>query len=176
MFSLLVPIIFVVFAKPNLPMLAIGLALAVAGEALRIWAAGCISKNARLACGGPFGFVRNPLYLGSLLIAFGYCFMSGLWWSFLLTALFYYYFYYGTIYNEEEHLRNVLGEPYVQYTNAVPRLRPRLRRYTGAEAEPFTWRLVWHNREQQSILGVALFVTAFILIWLQPTHQLFGGR
>ena len=176
MFSLLVPLIFVIFARPTLPLLIIGIALAVIGEAIRIWAAGCISKNARLACGGPFAHVRNPLYLGSLFIAFGYCFMSGLWWSFLVTALMYYYFYYGTIYNEEEHLRGVLGEPYIQYSSEVPRLMPRARPWRGTEAEPFTWRRVWYNREQQSIIGVALFITAFVLIWLQPTHQLFGGR
>lgn len=176
MFSLLIPIIFVVFANPTTPLLVTGLALAVVGEALRIWAAGCISKNARLACGGPFAHVRNPLYLGSLLIAFGYCAMSGLWWSFLVMAALYYYFYYGTIFSEEEHLRNVLGEPYSQYAETVPRLMPRLRRYTDAEPEPFAWRQVWYNREQQSIIGVALFATAFVLIWLQHTHHLFGGR
>lgn len=176
MFSLLVPIVFVLFARPNLPMLLIGVALAVVGEFIRIWAAGCISKNARLACGGPFAHVRNPLYLGSLLIGFGYCFMSGLWWSFLVMAALYYYFYFGTIYSEEEHLRTVLGEPYTRYMEAVPRLMPSPRRYTGAEAEPFTWQRVWYNREQQNIIAVALFATAFTLIWLQPTHQLIGGR
>jgi protein-S-isoprenylcysteine O-methyltransferase Ste14 len=176
MFSLLVPVIFVIFARPQLRWLVTGIVLAVAGEALRIWAAGCISKNANLACAGPFAHVRNPLYLGSLLIAVGYCFMSGLWWSFLITAAMYYFFYYGTIFSEEEHLRTVLGEPYNAYARAVPRLFPRLRRYEEATGDPFAWRRVWYNREQQSILGVALFATAFILIWLQPAFQLFGGR
>jgi protein-S-isoprenylcysteine O-methyltransferase Ste14 len=176
LFSLLIPIIFVVFARPQLPLLLAGIVLAVAGEALRIWAAGCISKNAVLACRGPFAYVRNPLYLGSLLIAVGYCFMSGLWWSVLVTAAMYYYFYYGTIYNEEEHLKTVLGEPYERYSAAVPRLLPRLSPYRDAEGSPFAWRQVWYNREQQSIIGVALFTTAFVLIWLTPAHQLFAPR
>ena len=176
MFSLLIPLVFVIFARPMLSWLIAGAVFVVLGEALRIWAAGCISKNASLACKGPFAYARNPLYLGSLLIAIGYCLMSGLWWSFIVTAVMYYYFYYGTIYNEEEHLRSVLGEPYEEYSRVVPRLWPQLRPFRGTEGAPFAWRQVWHNREQHSIVAVALFTTAFVLIWLQPAHHLFGAR
>ena len=132
----------------------------------RIWAAGCISKNQELACRGPFAYLRNPLYLGSLLIGVGYCFMSGLWWSFLVTAVFYYWFYYGTIYSEEEHLDGVLGEPYRKYRADVPRLFPRLTPWTGCSGPGFSWGQVWHNREYQSIIGVVLFSLAFVALWL----------
>lgn len=174
LFSLLVPLIFVFFARPNVAWLAIGLVLVIAGEATRIWAAGCISKNRELACKGPFAHVRNPLYVGSLLIGVGYCFMSGLWWSFLITAGFYYWFYYGTIVSEEEHLRSVLGEPYERYTQAVPRLMPRLSPWP-CDGPGFLWNRVWYNREYESIVGVSLFTLAFVVIWLLPNHQLFSG-
>jgi hypothetical protein len=148
--------------------------LAVLGEALRIWAAGCISKNRELACKGPFAYVRNPLYLGSLLIGVGYCFMSGLWWSLVVTAIFYIYFYYGTIYSEEEHLRTVLGEPYLRYARAVPRLMPRPSPWRECDGPAFSWERVWYNREY-TIVGVSLFSLAFVVIWLLPKHHLFGG-
>jgi len=174
LFSLLVPLVFVVFAQPSLAGLVIGLVLAVLGQALRVWAAGCISKNRELACQGPFAFVRNPLYLGSLLIGVAYCFMSGLWWSFVVTAVFYYWFYYGTIYSEEEHLETVLGEDYRRYRSAVPRLVPRATPWRGCDGPRFSWERVWYNREYQSIVGVSLFTLAFFGIWLLPNHQLIG--
>lgn len=170
MFSLLVPLIFVLFAKPTAGLLVVGAALVVIGEAIRIWAAGCISKNAELACKGPFAYVRNPLYLGSLFIGASYCVMSGLWWSVIITAVMYWLFYWGTIVNEEEHLRGVLGEPYARYCQAVPRLLPRLTPYL-ADGQPFSWERVWYNREYQSIIGVTLFTAAFILKWLLPLHM-----
>lgn len=175
MFSLLIPLVFVVFAKPTVSLLAVGFVLAALGEAIRIWAAGCISKNAELACKGPFAYVRNPLYLGSLFIGASYCVMSGLWWSVPITAVMYYYFYVGTIVNEEEHLRDVLGEAYARYCESVPRLLPRLAPWR-CDGQPFSWEKVWHNREHHSIIGVTLFTAAFIVKWLLPTYLQHGVR
>jgi protein-S-isoprenylcysteine O-methyltransferase Ste14 len=168
MFSLLVPLIFLIFAHPTAHLLAAGVVLVVLGEIIRIWAAGCISKNAELACKGPFAFVRNPLYLGSLFIGASYCVMSGLWWSAVVSVVMYYYFYVGTIVNEEEHLRGALGEAYTHYCEAVPRLFPRFTPFQ-CEGQPFSWERVWHNREYQSIIGVTLFTAAFLIKWLLPT-------
>lgn len=173
-FSLLLPMIIVIFARPTPGTLAAGVALVVVGEAIRIWAAGCISKNRELACTGPFAYVRNPLYVGSLLIGIGYCVMSGLWWSFLVMAGFYYWFYFGTIVSEEEHLRSVLGDAYERYTQAVPRLIPRLSPWRG-DGPAFTWDRVWHNREYESIVGVTLFTLAFVVTWLIPNTTWLNG-
>ncbi|HEY3414564.1 MAG TPA: isoprenylcysteine carboxylmethyltransferase family protein [Armatimonadota bacterium] len=165
MFSLLVPLVFVIFARPTATLLATGVALVVIGELIRVWAAGCISKNAELACKGPFAHVRNPLYLGSLFIGAAYCVMSGLWWSVPVSVVMYWFFYWGTIVNEEEHLRGVLGDAYLTYCQAVPRLLPRLSPYQW-DGQPFSWERVWYNREYQSIIGVALFTAAFFIKWL----------
>lgn len=164
-FSLIVPLILVIFAKPVLPGLIAGVVLVLVGEGIRIWSAGSISKNKDLACTGPYAFVRNPLYVGSLFIAAGYCAMSGLWWSWLVMGALYFLFYVGTIVNEERHLDEVLGDAYRTYCHHVPRLIPRLTPYgTGAESA-FRWTQVWYNREQWSIYGVAAFTAAFILVW-----------
>lgn len=165
-FSLIIPIFLVVMARPRMPWIAIGVVLAVLGESLRIWAAGCISKNRELACQGPFAHVRNPLYLGSLLIAAGYCAMSGLWWSVLLMGALYYVFYVGAIFSEERHLETILGDAYKRYKKAVPRLVPRWSGYAFEGGSRFRWAQVWYNREQWSILGVVVFTALFFLrIW-----------
>lgn len=175
MFSLLVPLVLVLFAQPAAADLAVGLILVATGQGVRIWAAGCISKNLVLACKGPFAHVRNPLYVGSLLIATGYCVMSGLWWSFPVFALFYYWFYYGTILLEEEHLRSALGAPYLRYKEHVPRLLPRLSPWRDCDGPAFSWARVLHNREYQSVIGVTLFSAVFMAIWLFHSQHLFDG-
>ena len=61
----------VALARPTPWSLLVGLPFACAGEALRLWASGHIEKTKRLATGGPYAHSRNPLYVGSLLIALG---------------------------------------------------------------------------------------------------------
>jgi protein-S-isoprenylcysteine O-methyltransferase Ste14 len=176
MFSLLVPMVIVIFSRPTIPLLLAGAALALVGEAIRIWAAGCIDKNAALACKGPFAYVRNPLYLGSLFIAAGYCVMSGLWWAYVVMALLYWVFYVGTIEAEEEHLRSVLGEPYLAYCQVVPRLVPRATPLRNTDGPAFSWARVRNNREQQSIYGVTFFLVAFTLVCMYHPNLLPGAR
>src|SRR4051812_37627116 len=59
------------FSHPSVTSLAIGLPLSIVGLALRAWAAGCLAKNQQLATGGPYAYTRNPLYIGTLLVAAG---------------------------------------------------------------------------------------------------------
>src|SRR5436190_1919456 len=54
----------------------VGLVFAAAGEAVRCWAAGYLIKSKALITGGPYAYVRNPLYLGRLLIGTGICVAS----------------------------------------------------------------------------------------------------
>lgn len=163
-FSLIIPIILIVFAAPSLTGLLVGLGLALIGQAIRIWAAGYISKNKQLADSGPYAYVRNPLYVGSLFLAAGYCVMSGLWRSWIITAVFYFIFYIGTIVSEEEHLANVLGEAYLQYKAAVPRLIPRLSPSRGQNGR-FVWSQVWYNREERSLTALVVVTVLFWLKW-----------
>jgi len=56
------------FARPTSGVFAVGVALIGIGEGLRLWATGHLQKNQELTTSGPFAYVRNPLYLGTLLI------------------------------------------------------------------------------------------------------------
>ena len=73
------------FSAPSARSLACGLPIAAMGLGLRAWAAGHLAKNQRLATGGPYAYVRNPLYLGTALAAAGLAIASR---QALLAALF----------------------------------------------------------------------------------------
>ena len=59
------------FSQPTTLSMTIGAPLSLLGLALRAWAAGCLAKNQQLATGGPYAYTRNPLYIGTLLVAAG---------------------------------------------------------------------------------------------------------
>jgi len=113
------------FSQPTARSLAAGLPVSLAGLALRAWAAGCLAKDQRLATGGPYARTRNPLYLGTLLVAAGFAIASR---SIGLGALFAAVFllvYLPVIQLEEQHLRRLFPE-YEAYAARVPALWPRL--------------------------------------------------
>ena len=73
------------FSQPDWRSLAWGLPVASLGLMLRAWATGHLRKNINLAQGGPYAYIRNPLYLGTLVVAAGLVIMSRRW---LLAGLF----------------------------------------------------------------------------------------
>ncbi len=146
-------------SAPDARSLAWGLPIATAGLLLRGWSAGHLAKNERLAMGGPYAHVRNPLYLGTALVAAGLAVASR---QLLLGALFVFVFalvYLPAIELEEQHLRKLFPE-YAAYAERVPMLWPRLR---ARAAGGFRWRLYWKNEEYQALLG--FLAGAALLVW-----------
>lgn len=141
-----------------------GVLLVCAGQGLRLWAAGHLRKDEILTTGGPYAFVRNPLYLGSLAIAAGFALMLR---SFLLLVplLTGFALAYGAeTRREEKVLREKFGAVFDQYREAVPAWIPRLSRYPQASPELFRWHRVLRNREYNAVLGIALlFLAADVL-------------
>src|SRR5579862_1006606 len=81
--------VFAWLSFPTAQSLASGMPIAVAGLALRAWAAGCLAKNRELARSGPYAHTRNPLYLGTLLVAAGLVVAArNLWLGILFAAVF----------------------------------------------------------------------------------------
>jgi len=139
---------------------AAGVALVALGEVVRFWSAGYIAKDAEITTGGPYAYVRNPLYFGSLLLAVGYGLISGLglWGVGLMVGLFL-VFHLAAILYEESFLTAKFGAPYLDYVRRVPRLLPSpVPRTTGAGR--FEWAQALKNREQTS----ASFALAFVLL------------
>ena len=143
--------IFAWLSHPTAGSLAWGLPLSLAGLALRAWAAGCLAKNQQLATGGPYAYTRNPLYIGTLLVAAGLVIAARNPWLAALFALVFGLVYLPVIQLEEQHLRRLFAE-YGAYAEEVPALWPRPTPRRG-KAPGFRWTLYRKNQEYQAALG-----------------------
>ena len=138
------------FSRPDFESLALGLPVSLAGLLLRAWATGHLQKNICLAEGGPYAYVRNPLYLGTLLVAAGLVIASRRWLLAALFAAVFVLIYLPVIELEEQHLSKLFSD-FAAYSKRVPSLVPTLRRVkSGAR---FEWSLYVRNREYQALLG-----------------------
>jgi len=149
---------FATLSKPTMEALWIGLPVSLLGLAIRAWAAGHLEKNRQLTTSGPYAWVRNPLYVGTLLAALGVVIASR---SIALTVVFAIAFllvYLPVIELEEQHLRSLFPD-YGVYADRVYRLVP-LRRWP-ARSKAFSWAVYRRNKEHKAALG---FVVA--LAWL----------
>lgn len=138
------------FSQPTPRSLAWGVPVSVLGLWLRGWAAGHLAKNEDLASTGPYAFTRNPLYLGTLLVAAGLSIAARSPWLALLFAMVFVFVYLPVIELEEQHLRKLFPS-YAEYARRVPRLGVRLPGSRGGA--PFRWTLYVRNQEFQALAG-----------------------
>jgi protein-S-isoprenylcysteine O-methyltransferase Ste14 len=161
------------YVPPTYRSLALSLLLVVPGALLRAYASGYVKKNAELATTGPYAYTRNPLYLGSMLMAFGFAAASRSWFIFVLLALLFVILYVPTIYSEEAFLRNTFPE-FDAYTTRVPRLLPRVtpaRSATPVTGGGFSAGLYLKHREYNSALGaIAIYAALLSRIFLGQRH------
>lgn len=161
--TIIVGLVYVAFSRPYWTGLAAGGALIVLGQALRFWGAGYLEKNQRLARGGPYRYVRHPLYVGSFLMGLGLAVMveHAVWWS-LLYVLLFVGFFVPAIHVEELRLQSIFGAEYQDFMVEVPALVPRIARTSSPPAEPptssFSWRRVIGNREARSVVAMAALI------------------
>lgn len=154
---------FLWLAKPTPEFLAVSLLLVIPGLWLRGYASGYVKKNAELTTTGPYAHTRNPLYLGSMLIAFGFAFAARSPWIALVLAVLFAVIYIPVIRSEEEFLRATFPG-FDAYAARVPRLLPRLRAPAGSSAAgSFSGALYAKHREYQALLGAATLYAALII-------------
>ena len=155
-------------ARPSVVSLAWSLPLVLPGLLLRAYASGYVKKNAELTVTGPYAYTRNPLYLGSVLMAFGFAAASRNWWITVLLALLFTVIYVPTIYSEEQFLRATFPA-FAGYSQRVPRLLPRLTpaRTPGGEGS-FSGALYRQHHEYNSLLGAcAVYAVLAATLWLR---------
>jgi protein-S-isoprenylcysteine O-methyltransferase Ste14 len=148
------------FAHPSALSMLVGLPLAASGLALRAWAAGHLRKNQKLTTSGPYAWVRNPLYGGTLL-AVGGCLIAAsqpvLAWVTLAAFLL---IYTPVVEQEEQHLRKLFPE-YEEYARRVPQFLPRLPRENPGQG--FSCAIYQQNKEYKALLGL-LWAYAFLAL------------
>ena len=160
--------LFLWVARPTWPTLGVSLLLVVPGLWLRGYAAGYVRKNAELTTSGPYAYTRNPLYLGSMMIAFGFAAASRSVLLFTVLVVLFALVYLPTIRSEEAFLRGAFPE-FSGYSDRVPRLLPRLRakRQPGPSAGFDRVRYL-HHREYNAGIGTLAIYAALIakILWL----------
>lgn len=144
-----------------------GLLLLALGEGLRILGVAVIGKESRtrgsgvrrLVTAGPFASVRNPLYLGNLLIMLGVTFLSELLWLVPVAAALFAVQYVPIVLWEEQTLQERFGGEYTAYCQQVPRWIPRWSLSGPAAAPSYQWRAaLWSERSTFGTIAVLLLL------------------
>jgi protein-S-isoprenylcysteine O-methyltransferase Ste14 len=159
-----VAIIYWLLATPTWRSIAYGTIVALLGLIIRGAAAGYLRKDRELAVTGPYALTRNPLYLGSAILAAGFVVASHSWIAGLLVSLYFGIFYYAVMRNEEEDLRMRFGADFNAYASRVPLFFPNpfasgksqspAQSAANAEANSgFSWAQYRRNREYRALLG-----------------------
>jgi protein-S-isoprenylcysteine O-methyltransferase Ste14 len=152
------------------------LALVLPGLWLRAYASGYVKKNAELTQTGPYAYTRNPLYLGSMLIAAGFALALLSWPVALVLAVGFTVIYVPVIAGEERFLRATFSE-FDGYCRRVPRLIPRFipaqPAHQNSSDGSFSFALYFQHREYNSVIGSALLYLSLLL--LRPLLRHFLG-
>jgi protein-S-isoprenylcysteine O-methyltransferase Ste14 len=140
-------------SRPTPRSLAVGAAIAMAGELLRIWAAGHLEKGREVTASGPYRMTRHPLYLGSTIIAVGFAIASASVATAVLVIVYLVLTYGAAITSEEAHLTEKFGSAYPDYRQG--RAPEAIRRFSVDRAI--------RNREYRAVAG--LFLVLALLVW-----------
>jgi protein-S-isoprenylcysteine O-methyltransferase Ste14 len=155
-------------ARPTWLSIAIGTGVVAIGIWLRAFSAGYVKKDTELTTTGPYAYTRNPLYLGSIIIAIGFAIASRNVWVGAGILLLFFAIYIPVIRSEETFLRTRFAE-FTTYAERVPRLLPRLGMQRGGAQSSFSGALYRRNREYNALLGSLAMMAALALKLVLPT-------
>ena len=145
-------------ATPSLPALAVGTVIGVAGEAIRLWAAGHLEKSREVTRSGPYRWSRHPLYVGSSVMGIGVGVAAASLPAAAIIAVYLATTYTAAIRTEEAFLRGRFGSAYDDYCAG-----------RGPSVDrPFAWERVLRNKEWRAVVGIGLvfLILAAKALWL----------
>lgn len=151
-------VLYMWLARPTTQSLLIGGLLLIPGLLMRALASGHVQKNEQLATSGPYAYTRNPLYLGSFILAVGLAVAARNWWIAALMVVMFFVIYLPVIRGEEAYLRQHFPE-FEDYSRRVPRLFPRLTPLPGRRGS-FSSSLYMKHREYNALIGSAAILAA----------------
>jgi protein-S-isoprenylcysteine O-methyltransferase Ste14 len=147
-------------SNPSRLSMLIGLPISLLGLWLRTWATGHLAKDQQLASTGPYSYIRNPLYAGTLIVAAGILIAARNALLGIIFILAFSLIYLPVIELEEQHLREIFPG-YATYAAEVNRFFP-VRKWTGPQRR-FSWSLYFRNEEYKALVGF-LLATVW-LVW-----------
>lgn len=139
-------VLMLIFEKATVTSLLIGFTIAIAGELIRLWGVSWAGSETRttggvggtfLVISGPFAHVRNPLYVGNILMYLGLGIMSMSLFPYLqiIAILFFIIQYLVIVKEEEEFLKLKFSNGYKKYLENVPRFGWRITPYKDESIE-----------------------------------------
>ena len=162
------------FAQPDNQNILLGFAVLLAGELIRMWSVSYAGGETRttsvgapsLCTAGPYGFVRNPIYVGNMLMYLGIVIVAGspnLMLMALATMSFFIIQYSLIISLEEEKLDELFGPDYTTYKSNVRAIVPRLRRWkTDDDRKPLSL-LKLIKTEKRTLQNVTFILTLIVV-------------
>lgn len=157
--------VYIWLARPEWWSIGAGAVVALGGVWIRAIASGHVKKNEELTTTGPYAYTRNPLYLGSVVIALGFALAARSLWIGLVLVVLFLAIYLPVIKSEEQYLRGRFPE-FDDYCSKVPRLIPRFSA-ASSEGGAFSRQLYLRHREYNALLGAFLMLAVLILklVW-----------
>jgi len=168
-------IVMVIFQEATIESMVIGFAISLIGEGFRLWGVSVAGSETRTTGGvggsflvvtGAFAYVRNPLYVGNILLYLGIGIMSMALFPYLqIVALIFFYIQYKFIIDEEEkYLEKTFGAQYDDYKKNVPRLIPRFTAYKNPNIEQPEYQIKKGLKSETRTLQAFAFVTIVLIV------------
>jgi protein-S-isoprenylcysteine O-methyltransferase Ste14 len=154
-------VVYIWLARPTRTSLIAGALVLLPGLVLRGLASGHVQKDKQLTTSGPYAYTRNPLYLGSLMLAAGFAIAARSWWIVAVMLLMFAVIYVPVIAGEERYLRQTFPE-YDEYARHVPRMLPRLTRY-GDQHGAYSSARYCKHREYEASIGCAVVLAILVV-------------
>lgn len=159
-----------IFDVVGFAVIIIGALLRMAGRGYKKFAS---QQSNRLATGGPYKLVRNPMYLGTFLVGVGFMFPLYPLWTTAIFATVFYLRFIVQIREEEAWLKNTFGREYEEYCRRIPAFIPTLRSLKNVSLkEVFPWECLWTTKEKY---GLLYWPVLSVILGLLQERFLWGG-
>jgi len=165
-------IVVLYLAQPTPASILQGALVGVFGLWIRAYAAGYLHKQEVLTVTGPYAYTRNPLYLGSAVLALGAGIATRSWVAALMLIAYLAVFYSMVMRREANELRQRHGVSFAEYANAVPLFIPRLTaaKLAGHSSGSFSFDQYKKNHEWQAALGFLVLLLVLLAKWRYGPH------
>lgn len=163
-----------IFGEPTVTSLVAGALVAAVGEGIRFWGVGHASSEtrvtgsvggSRLVVSGPFAYVRNPLYVGNILMYTGLGVMANVPWLIVATIAWFLFQYSMIVSREEQYLATAFRDEYARYTANVHRFVPRLTPYEPGATQRIDWSMAAAS-ERRTFQAFAIASALVVAKWL----------
>jgi len=154
-------------AQPTPLSIFLGAAVGAIGLAIRAYAAGYLHKQELLTTTGPYAWTRNPLYLGSSILAIGAAVTMHSWLAAAVILVYFAVVYTFVMQREEMELRAKHGAAFDAYAASVPLFFPRPAKASPPDAAigSFSWSQYKRNHEYEAPLGFLFLLMLLVAIW-----------